>query len=77
MEGKEAVEKREPPRGGSRRSTKIRYSAVQKLKAVRLVLEEGFSRELVCQEMGVCRSSLRLWLANYRAECLATGKIPH
>ena len=76
MEGKEAVEKREPPRGGSRRSTKIRYSAVQKLKAVRLVLEEGFSRELVCQEMGVCRSSLRLWLANYRAEGVAGFEVP-
>ena len=43
MEEKQAVERKEPRRGGSRRSTAIRYSPEEKLKAVRLVLKDGSS----------------------------------
>jgi len=68
MDRSDEVKGKEPPRGGSRRSTSIRYSPEEKLKAVRLVLEDGFSRNLVCQEIGVCRSSLVAWIGKYRAE---------
>ncbi len=68
MESKDEVKGKEPPRGGSRRSTSIRYSPEEKLKAVRLVLEDGFSRNLVSEEIGVCRSSLVAWIGKYRAE---------
>jgi hypothetical protein len=71
MEEKVGVERKEPPRGGSRRSTTIRYAPEVKLKAVRLVLELGFSRNLVRQEVGVCKTSLAAWLAKYRAEGVA------
>ena len=68
MDRSDEVKGKEPPRGGSRRSTSIRYSPEEKLKAVRLVLEDGFSRNLVCGEIGVCRSSLVAWIGKYRAE---------
>ena len=68
VEEEQRAEKREPPRGGSRRSTTIRYSPDEKLKAVRLVLEEGFSQGLVSQEIGVCKTSLVAWIDKYRAQ---------
>ncbi len=43
MEEKQDVERKEPPRGGSRRSTATRCSPEEKPKTVRLVLEDGFS----------------------------------
>ena len=66
METKESVEKRKvrEPRTGKKRH---RYRFDQKLKAVRLVLQEGFSHELVCQETGVSTSALSAWLRDYRA----------
>jgi transposase-like protein len=76
VEQQERVEKKEPPRGGSRRSTRIRYSPDQKLKAVRLVLEEGFSRALVSQEIGVCKTSLVAWIDKYRAQGEAGLRAP-
>ena len=76
MDRSDAVKGKEPPRGGSRRSTSIRYSPEEKLKAVRLVLEDGFSRNLVCEEIGVCRSSLVAWIGKYRAEGEAALREP-
>jgi transposase InsO family protein len=68
MEAKAGVERKEPPRGGSRRSTTIRYAPEVKLKAVRLVLEQGYSRNLVSREVGVCKTSLERWIGQYQAQ---------
>ncbi|MGA1239004.1 MAG: transposase [Limisphaerales bacterium] len=35
------------------------------MRAVRLVLEEGFVPGDVCREVGVCRSCLNRWVGNY------------
>lgn len=61
VEEKKRVQRREPPEGGSRRSTQTRYAPEQKLKAVRLVVESGFSRYMVSQEIGVCIGTLDGW----------------
>ncbi len=76
MEEEQRAEKKEPPRGGSRRSTRTRYAPDLKLKAVRLVLEDGFSRYLVSREIGVCQASLDRWLEHYRTEGEAGLKDP-
>jgi transposase InsO family protein len=67
METKESVEKkqvREPRTGKKQR----RYRFEEKLKAVRLHLQEGFEQELVCQETGVSQSTLSTWLRAYREQ---------
>ena len=43
-----------------------RFTVDEKLKAIRLHLEEGFSLSLVCEELGVSKSSLDHWLQAYR-----------
>ena len=67
MEEKESVEKavKRGSRTGSRRR---RYTYEEKLRAVKLHLEEGFKVELVCEETGVSTSSLGMWLRDYRSE---------
>jgi transposase InsO family protein len=67
MEAKESVEKKpvREPRAGKQRH---RYRFEEKLRAVRLVLQEGFSHDLVCKETGVASSSLSVWLRDYRAK---------
>ena len=65
METKEIVEKkqvREPRTGKKRR----KYRFEDKLRAVRLHLQEGFSRELVVEETGVGTTSLSTWVRAYR-----------
>lgn len=67
METKEVVESkvvREP----RTKPTTRRYTFDERLKAVRLCLEEGFPRELVCRETGVSTSSLSDWVRDYRKE---------
>ena len=67
MEQKETVEKkqvREPRTGKTRR----RYRYEEKLKAVRLHLQEGFTRELVSEETGVSPSTLSAWVQAYQAQ---------
>jgi transposase InsO family protein len=53
---------REPRTPGKRR----RYSHEEKLKAVRLHLQEGFKRELVTEETGVSLTALSAWVKAYR-----------
>jgi transposase-like protein len=67
MEDKEQVEKtiKRGTRNGSRSK---RYTYDEKLRAVKLHLEEGFKGELVCAETGVSASSLVKWTRRYRAE---------
>jgi transposase InsO family protein len=68
MNEQTAVEKKRtgPPRGAAGAKKMRRFTPADKLKAVRLHLEEGFSQSLVCQELGVSKSSLGLWLQSYR-----------
>ena len=67
MDEKESVEKavKRGSRTGSRRR---RYTYEEKLRAVKLHLEEGFKVELVSEETGVSTSSLGMWLRDYRRE---------
>jgi transposase InsO family protein len=55
-----------PPRGARAPQNQRRYTVAEKLKAVRLYQEEGFSLSLVCQEMHIGKSSLEHWLQAYR-----------
>lgn len=68
MESNEVAEKIEPrpPRGSRAPKTRVRYSPQFKRKAVGLYLEEGFSQGLVCQELGISKSILGVWLQKYR-----------
>jgi transposase InsO family protein len=68
MEEKEEVKRIEhrPPRGSRGAKTQRRFTVDEKLKAIRLHLEEGFSLALVGQELNVSKSSLGLWLEAYR-----------
>ena len=55
-----------PPRGARAAQNRRRYTVAEKLKAVRLYQEEGFSLALVCQELNLSKSSLEHWLQAYR-----------
>lgn len=52
---KEAPE-RVPNRNG------LRYSAADKLKAVKLYLEEGYQVKAIARELGIGKSSLGKWI---------------
>ena len=43
------------------------YPLALRLKAVKLHEEEGFSRQLIVQETGVSKNTLREWVKRYRA----------
>ena len=58
--------KNSPPRGAGGAKKARRYTAAEKLKAVRLYTEEGFSQPFVCEELGIGKSTLVLWLQAYR-----------
>jgi transposase-like protein len=44
----------------------LRRSFEERLKAVKLQLEEGFTQALVAQEMGVSLAAIGKWVALYR-----------
>ena len=67
MDERETVEK-SVKRGLQRGSRHNRYSFDEKLRAVKLHLEEGFKSELVCAETGVSASSLAVWVRAYRKD---------
>src|SRR5580658_5708801 len=67
MEDKEQVEKT-IKRGSRNGSRSKRYTYDEKLRAVKLHLEEGFKGDLVCAETGVSASSLVKWTRRYRKE---------
>lgn len=48
--------------------TTRRYAFEEKLKAVRLHLQEGFPLALVAEETGIGHSSLAVWVRDYRAQ---------
>ncbi len=68
MNEQTVVEKKRssPPSGAGGAKKVRRYTAAEKLRAVRLHLEEGFSMPTVCQELGIGTSTLAMWLRAYR-----------
>lgn len=66
MQDNQPVEKSAPHSGAKKHKRSPRYSFEFKLKAVRLHLQEGFSQDLVCKEMGMGSSSLAVWVRAYR-----------
>src|SRR5690242_16863073 len=61
-----AKERNSPPRGAGGAKKARRYTPDEKLKAVRLRLEEGFSVQDVCGEMGMAVSCLHTWIRQYQ-----------
>src|SRR5262245_44642066 len=54
-----------PPRGGPRKKFR-RRSFEERLRAVKLHLEEGFTQRLVAEETGVTLAGLQKWVGLYR-----------
>ena len=57
-----------PPRGAGGAKKMRRYTVAEKLKAVRLCLEEGFSQLQVSEEMGMAHSGLSRWIRQYQEQ---------
>lgn len=53
------------PETGPHRSG-TRYSAADKLKAVKLYFEEGYQAKDIARELGIGKSSLGKWIREYR-----------
>ena len=53
-----------PETGPNRSGT--RYSAADKLKAVKLYFEEGYQAKDIARELGIGKSSLGKWIREYR-----------
>lgn len=68
MEEKEGVQQARTRKGPRKQKHRKRYTHEQKLKAVKLHLEEGFKVDAVCQEMGMCQDRLYRWVRKYREE---------
>lgn len=70
MNENEPIEKRKkrtsPPRGGTRKI--FRRTFAERLRAVKLFLEEGFTGELVAQEMDVSEAAVYKWVQIYRRQ---------
>jgi transposase InsO family protein len=68
MNDQTIVEKKRnsPPRGAGGAKKLRRFSPDEKLKAVRLRLEEGFSLKDICAEVGVAQSGLSRWISQYQ-----------
>ena len=54
-----------PPRGAGGAKKSRRFTPAEKLKAVRLYREEGFSMALVSQELGISKGSVEHWIKAY------------
>ena len=70
MQENEPVEKKRnttssPPRGGPPRKI-LRRSFEERLKAVKLQLEEGFTQQMIAQEMGISSAAVAKWVHQYR-----------
>ena len=72
MNENEPVEKRRknpsPPRGGPPRKPSLRRTFAERLRAVKLHLEEGFPVGLVAEEVGVSHAAVSRWVSCYRRE---------
>lgn len=69
MEEHERVEKKKnpscPPRGAAPKN-RLTFTAEERLRAVKLHLEEGFTQQMVAQEMSVSLASITKWVGLYR-----------
>ena len=65
MNEQEPVEKKQGRRSRTG-SDRTRYTYEEKLRAVKLLAEEGFKIALVSEETGVCASTLYVWQRQYR-----------
>jgi transposase InsO family protein len=54
-----------PPRGGPPKS-RLTFTFEERLRAVKLHLEEGFTQNLVAEEMGVSLAAINKWVRLYR-----------
>ena len=61
-----------PETGPNRSGT--RYSAADKLKAVKLYFEEGYQAKDIARELGIGKSSLGKWIREYREKVLALSR---
>lgn len=68
MEEKAEVQQARTRQGPRKRKHRKRYTHEQRLKAVKLHLEEGFGVAAVCQEMGMCKDQIYKWVRQYREE---------
>jgi transposase InsO family protein len=66
LEEKIEVGKKVPRKNGPKKWTKVVYPYELRLKAVKLHLEEGISREVISRELGVGESSVSVWVRSYR-----------
>lgn len=66
MQDNQKVEKSAPRSGRRKGKKRARFAPEFRLKAVKLHLEEGFTQDLVCREMGMSKASLMAWLKVYR-----------
>jgi len=62
----QAVVEKKQGRRSRTGSDRTRYTYEQKLRAVKLLAEEGFKIALVSEETGVCVSTLYVWQRQYR-----------
>ncbi len=58
MEEKIEVGKKSPRKGSPKKWTKVVYPYELRLKAVKLLLEDGISREVIGRELGASESSV-------------------
>src|SRR6516225_149492 len=69
MEEHEPVEKKKnhpcPPRGAGPK-TRLTFTLQERLRAVKLHLEEGFTQEMVAREMGLSLGAVTKWVGLYR-----------
>jgi len=72
MNENEPVEKKpnttSAPRGGPPKITRHCCSFQERLRAVKLHLEEGFTQEMVAQELGISSAAVYKWTARYRLQ---------
>jgi transposase len=66
MEEKIEVGKKVSRKNGPKSRTKVVYPYELRLKAEKLNLEEGISREMISRELGVGRCSVTNWVMAYR-----------
>jgi len=72
MQENEPVEKKRKtpsaPRGGPPKIARRYFSFEERLRAVKLHLEEGFTQELVARELGISSAAVHKWTARYRLQ---------
>lgn len=72
-----------PLAGAARPNTSNRYDLAFKLRAVKLFLEEGFTRSAIAAELHIAIGTLDRWVVQYRRfgeqglEGEATGPVVH